>query len=150
MNLWLWEVCKHDGRSSPGTMKQPWKEAARQFLFSHPGSEWDEVGRGSAPDRLLPAEVVLQRNMPADLIYSWTGKVLWLIPHAQQVPVPSSTTSSQMHQMQFRLQEESPKKHNCPAFLRCVTSDIHRHTKRWTIIPAYFSNIRKSWDRARS
>ena len=52
------------------------KRAAWQFLFSHPGSGWDEVGRGSALDRLLPAEVVQQRNMPADLIYSWTGKVL--------------------------------------------------------------------------
>lgn len=64
-----WQIkSRHHERAS--------KRAAWQFLFSHPRSGWDEVGRGSAPDRLLPAEVVPQRNMPADLIYSCTGKVL--------------------------------------------------------------------------
>lgn len=90
----------------------------------------DEAGRGPAP----------QRWRGADQMCSWTEKPLWFIP-AHTIPY------SQVHQMQLRLPDWSPKSHNCPAFPRCVISDIHRCI-RWTI-PTYFST-HKSSDSARS
>lgn len=151
MKLWLWEVCKQDGRSSPGTMKQPWKELHGNFCSLIPGLE----GMRWAED-LLQTSSCLQRQS-----CSRTCQQIWFTAGlarcfdsyhllSKSLYPPSSITTSQMHQTQFSLQEESPKKHNFPAFLRCVISDIRRHTERLTMIPTYFFNICKSVDSARS